>query len=66
MKQKQNDLFYTCSLIDYIAKKTKNVRADIVNQLGKERIEKIDDYTSSLYYENPSYIFTCYEENKMI
>ena len=66
MKQKQNDLFYTCSLIDYIAKKTKNVREDIVNQLGKERIEKIDDYYSSLYYENPSYIFTCYEENKMI
>ena len=61
-----NDLFYTCSLIDYIAKKTKNVRADIVNQLGKERIEKIDDYNSSLYYENPSYIFTCYEGNKMI
>ena len=37
-----------------------------MNQLGKERIEKIDDYNSSLYYENPSYIFTCYEENKMI
>ena len=144
---KDNDLFYTCSLIDYIARKTKNVRADIVNQLGKERIvkiyeladvyhcdniervaedfiaeanikagtfdnvtacqyiipsywdigkvykrlikmvsekedvnvidalikvynsfisDKIDDYNSSLYYENPSYIFTCYEENKMI
>lgn len=28
--------------------------------------EKMDDYNSSLYYENPSYIFTCYEENKMI
>ena len=144
---KDNDLFYTCSLIDYIARKTKNVRADIVNQLGKERIvkiyeladvyhcdniervaedfiaeanikagtfdnvkacqyiipsywdigkvykrlikmvsekedvnvidalikvynsfisDKIDDYNSSLYHENPSYIFTCYEENKMI
>ena len=66
MKQKQNDLFYTCSLIDYIAKKTKNVRADIVNQLGKERIEKIDDYNSSVYYENPSYLFECYEENKIL
>ena len=144
---KDNDLFYTCSLIDYIARKTKNIRADVVNQLGKERIEKIyeladvyhcdniervaedfiveanikdgtydnvkacqyiipsywdigkvykrlikmvsekndinvidalikvynsfisekiDDYNSSLYYENPSYIFTCYEENKVI
>ena len=66
MKQKQNDLFYTCSLIDYIAKKTKNVRADIVNQLGKERIEKIDDYNSSVYYENPSYIFESYREKKIL
>lgn len=143
---KDNDLFYTCSLIDYIARKTKNVRAYIVNQLGKERIkkiydladvyhcdniervaedfitesnikngkfdnvgacqyiipsywdigkvykrlikmvaerenisvidalvkvynsfisEKIDDYNSSVYYENPEYIFECYKENKM-
>lgn len=34
--QKENDLFFTCSLIDYIARKTKNKRADIVNALGKE------------------------------
>ena len=27
---------------------------------------KIDDYNSSVYYENPSYIFACYEENRMI
>ena len=27
---------------------------------------KIDDYNSSVYYENPSYIFACYEENHMI
>ena len=144
---KDNDLFYTCSLIEYIARKTKNVRADVVNQLGKEQIEKIyeladvyhcdniervaedfiavagikngtfdnvgtcryiipscwdigkvykrlikmvsekdgidvidalirvynsfiskkiDDYNSSVYYENPSYIYTCYEENRII
>ena len=140
-------LFFVCGLIDYIARKTKNKRADIVNWLGKDWLqkiydladvyhcdnidrvcedfieeakipdgtfdnvkacqyiipsyldigkvykrlikmvskkdnvnvidalikvynsfisEKIDDYNSSLYYENPSYIFTCYEENKMI
>lgn len=34
--KKDNDLFYTCSLIDYMARKTKNTRADIVNQLGKK------------------------------
>lgn len=145
--KKDNDLFYTCSLIDYIARKTKNIRADVVNQLGKERLEriydladvyhcdniervcddfveeaqikdgtfdnvgdckyaiptywdigkvykrlikqvsiqenitvidalikvynsfissKIDDYNSSVYYENPSYIFECFQEGKML
>ena len=32
--RKDNDLFFTCSLIDYIARKTKNTRADVVNKLG--------------------------------
>lgn len=145
--KKDNDLFFTCSLIDYIARKTKNTRKDIVNSLGKQRVEKIygladvyhsdnidrvsqdfikeagiregnfdnvgncgyaipthwdigkvykrlvkmaaedenisivdalfkvynsfispkiDDYNSSVYYENPSYIFECYKENKML
>lgn len=145
--QKDNDLFFTCSLIDYIARKTKNIRADVGNQLGKERLEriydladvyhcdninqvsddfieeaqikngtfdnvgeckyaipshwdigkvykrlikqvaenekisiidalikvynsfisaKIDDYNSSVYYENPSYIFESYKENKIL
>ena len=145
--QKDNDLFYTCSLIDYISRKTKNVRSYVVNKLGKERLEKIydladvyhcdniervcddfiddakiqqenfdnvadcgysiptywdigkvykrlikrvaeyekidiisalekvynsfispkiDDYNSSVYYENPEYIFECYRENQML
>ena len=146
-RSKDNDLFYTCGLIDYIARKTKNVRADVVNKLGKERLEKIydladvyhcdnmdrvsedfieeagivdgdfdnvgqcrysipshwdigkvykrlikqvaeneninvidalikvynsfislkiDDYNSSVYYENPSYIYESYRENQML
>lgn len=144
---KDNDLFFTCSLIDYIARKTQNTRADIVNALGKNRLEKIyeladvyhsdnidrvsddfiqeasikngefdnvkeckyatpsywdigkvykrliksvaaeektgiidalikvynsfisskiDDYNSSMYYENPSYLLECYLEDKVI
>ena len=39
--QKENDLFYTCSLIEYIARKTKNEKKVIVQKLGKEKIEKI-------------------------
>lgn len=144
---KDNDLFFTCSLIDYIARKTRNTRADVVNKLGIKNIEKIydladiyhsdniervsddfiqeaeigngefnnvdecnyaipsywdigkvykrlikavaeyekigiiealfkvynsflsakiDDYNSSMYYENPSYLLECYLENKVI
>ena len=37
--KKSNDLFFTCSLIDYIARKTKNRRCDIVDALGRESIE---------------------------
>lgn len=145
--RKENDLFFTCSLIDYIARKTKNTRVDIVDALGREKIEKIydladiyhsdniervcddfieecaikegsfdnvgacmyaipthwdigkvykrlithvatvqeidaiealfkvyhsfisekiDDYNSSMYYENPSYLLECFLENKVI
>lgn len=145
--KKDNDLFYTCSLIDYIARKTKNERATVVNCLGRKSIKKIyeladvyhcdniervaediikeanipmgtfdnvaeckyaipsywdigkvykrlikqvsqeenqeiiaalievynsflspkiDDYNSSVYYENPSYLLECYRENKML
>ena len=27
---------------------------------------KIDDYNSSMYYENPSYLLECYLEDKVI
>lgn len=145
--QKDNDLFYTCGLIEYIARKTKNIRSEVVKKLGKDRISKIyefadvyhcenidavsddfiedanvvsgefdnvadcgyavpshwdigkvykrlikmvaayekigvvdalievynsfisskiDDYNSSVYYENPNYIFECYKEKEML
>ena len=144
--QKENDLFFTCSLIEYIARKTKNTKKAIIDKLGKENIEKIynlaevyhsenidkvsdefiqkaniqngnydiisnckyhvptywdigkvykrliimvnndetkyidtlikvlsswiiekiDNYNSSMYYENPSYIFECYIEGKVL
>lgn len=38
--RKDNDLFFTCSLIDYIARKTKNTRQETVDALGRERIAK--------------------------
>ena len=145
--QKENDLFFVCSLIEYIARKTNNTKKNVVEKLEKEKIqkiydlaevyhseniekvsdelieeakiengnydiiskceynvptywdigkvykrlivmlcnndeekyidtaievftswiiEKIDNYNSSMYYENPSYIFECYKEGKVI
>lgn len=50
--QKDNDLFFTCSLIDYIARKTKNKRATVVNALGKPLIEKIYDLADIYHSDN--------------
>ena len=50
--KKDNDLFYTCSLIDYIARKTKNTRADVVNKLGKQRVDKIYDLADIYHCDN--------------
>lgn len=36
----KNDLFYVCSLIEYIGRKTKNRRAIIVDILGKRELKR--------------------------
>lgn len=51
-EKKENDLFYTCSLIDYIVRKAKNRRAAIVNTLGKDRLEKIYDLADIYQSDN--------------
>lgn len=145
MSSYDNDLFYLCSLIEYIARKTHNTKEYVVNKIGKdflvkiynlaevyhsenidkvsdeiinecniengnykidncksrvpsyfeigavyERlikqisgskedyidnlikvltswiVTKIDNYDSSMYYENPSYIYECYKEGKVL
>ena len=49
---KDNDLFFTCSLIDYIARKTKNERVEVVNQLGKKRLAKIYELADIYHSDN--------------
>lgn len=51
-ERKENDLFFTCSLIDYIARKTKNKRSDVVNALGKANISKIYDLADIYHSDN--------------
>ena len=47
-----NDLFFTCSLIDYIARKTKNRRSYVVAKLGKERIRRIYELADVYHSDN--------------
>ena len=50
--QNENDLFFVCSLIEYIARKTKNTKKYIVEKLGKEIIQKIYDLAEVYHSEN--------------
>ena len=45
-------LFFVCGLIDYIARKTKNKRTDIVNWLGKDWLQKIYDLADVYHCDN--------------
>ncbi|WP_304596681.1 hypothetical protein [Adlercreutzia caecimuris] len=47
-----NNLFYTCSLIDYIGRKTNNQRSDVVDALGRDRIAKIIELADVYHSDN--------------
>lgn len=49
---KENDLFFLCSLIEYIGRRTKNERGLIVNALGKKKLQHIYDYADVYHCEN--------------
>jgi hypothetical protein len=37
----ENDLFFVCSVIEYIGRKTKNRRVDVVQKIGEKELERI-------------------------
>ena len=43
-RKNNNHLFFTCSLIEYIGRKVKRTRKQVVDFLGEERIERIYEY----------------------
>lgn len=47
-----NNLFFLCSLIEYIARKTKNHRNVIVNAIGKDDLQHILDLADIYHSEN--------------
>jgi hypothetical protein len=48
----ENDLFFVCSLIEYIARKTKNHRNVVVNAIGKATLQHILDLADVYHSEN--------------
>lgn len=48
---KNNALFYTCSLIEYISRQQKQKRFDIVHMLGKETIKRIYTHADVFHCE---------------
>lgn len=50
--KKDNDLFYLCGLIEYMARLTKNRNRVIVNALGEERLKKIYSLADVYHSDN--------------
>lgn len=64
--KKSNDLFFVCSLIGYIARKTKNKPSDVVRCLGKETLEKIYDLADIYHSDNIDRVSDDFIEEKGI
>lgn len=51
MEKNNNALFFTCSLVEYIGRKTKNKRCDIIDRLGKSDVRQIYNYADIFHCE---------------
>jgi hypothetical protein len=47
----ENDLFFVCSVIEYIGRKTKNKRCDVVLKLGAAEIDRLLNLADILHCE---------------
>jgi hypothetical protein len=50
--KESNDLFFVCSLVEYIARQTKNHRSVVVNAIGKEKLQHIYNLADIYHSEN--------------
>lgn len=46
-----NDLFFTCSLIEYIGRSVKRTRQEVIDFLGKDKIARIYEYADVFHCE---------------
>lgn len=51
-QQHHNDLFFVCSIVEYIARKTKNERGVVVQALGEAALTKLYNLADVYHCEN--------------
>jgi hypothetical protein len=51
-KKEDNDLFFVCSLIEYISRQTKNHRNVVVNALGRAKLQHLYELADVYHSEN--------------
>lgn len=51
MEKNNSALFFTCSLVEFIGRETKNKRQDILNYLGREEVSRIFKYADVFHCE---------------
>lgn len=51
-KKEYNDLFFVCSLIEYIGRRTKNHRSVVVQAIGKKKLQHLYDLADVYHSEN--------------
>lgn len=50
--KENNNLFYLCSLVECIARITKNEKCDVYNALGEETVKKIYEFADTYHCED--------------
>jgi hypothetical protein len=51
-KKEYNDMFFVCSLIEYIGRKTKNHRNVVVNAIGKDKLQHLYELADVYHSDN--------------
>lgn len=51
MEKNNSALFYTCSLIEFIGRETKNKRSDVIDYLGQKEVTRILKYADVFHCE---------------
>ena len=51
MPKPDSNLFYLCSLIEYMGRESKNKRSDVIEKLGRDNIKRIYDYSDVFHCE---------------